>query len=176
MNAVPDNRLPRVTRWLVYLIMALIAFAAVVLVLVSVILPFHWDEAAVEIVKEYPKLDTDTLLPRLYMVFAFGIVILGLVWTMLKKLLGIINSVEHGDPFILQNAARLRAIGWLMVAVQLIGFPLAFAARATADLFGKHDVGLDFSLNGLLAILLVFILADVFKRGAEMREELEGTV
>ena len=35
MNAVPDNRLPRVTRWLVYLIMALIAFAAVVLALIG---------------------------------------------------------------------------------------------------------------------------------------------
>jgi Protein of unknown function (DUF2975) len=176
MNTVPDNRLPQVTRWLVYFIMALIAFAAVVLALVSVILPFHWDQAAVEILKEYPKLDTDALLPRLYVVFAFGIVILGLVWTMMNKLLAIINSVEHGDPFILENATRLRAIGWLMVAMQIVAFPLAFAARHTADLFGKHDVGLDFSLNGLLAILLVFILADVFKRGAEMREELEGTV
>ena len=31
-------------------------------------------------------------------------------------------------------------------------------------------------LNGILSILLVFILAGIFERGAEMREELEGTV
>lgn len=177
MNAIPDtNRLPRVTRWLVYFIMALIAFAAVVLALVSVILPFHWEQAAAEALKQFPKLDTDALYPRLYVVFAFGIVIMGLVWTMMRKLLAIINSVEHGDPFILENATRLRAIGWLMVAVQVLAIPLAMVAHNTAALFGKHDVGMEIPLNGILAILLVFILADVFKRGAEMRDELEGTV
>jgi magnesium-transporting ATPase (P-type) len=176
MNAVSNNRLPQVTRWLVYIIMALIAFVGVVLALVGVVLPFYWDEAAVEIVKEYPKLDTSALLPRLLAVFAFAIVMMGIVWTMMKRLLAMINSVEAGDPFIIENAKRLKAIGWMMVALQVLAFPLALVARNTADLFGEHDVNLDFSVNGLLAILLVFILADVFKRGAEMREELEGTV
>ena len=45
-----------------------------------------------------------------------------------------------------------------------------------ADMFGESDTGWDLSLNGILAILLVFILAGIFERGAEMREELEGTV
>jgi len=68
------------------------------------------------------------------------------------------------------------AIGVVMVGVQIVGLPLATAAGNVADLFGENDVGFDLPLNGILAILLVFILAGIFERGAEMREELEGTV
>jgi MFS family permease len=176
MSDTTQNRILRITRWLVYLIMGLIAVAAVILSGVAVILPFYWQDAVIEIAKHHPALDSGTLLPYLYVVFAFGIVVLGFVWTILRKLLAIIVSVEHGDPFNTANARRLKAIGWLMIAVQIVGLPLAVAAGKTADLFGKNHVGIDVSLNGILGILLVFILAGIFERGAEMREELEGTV
>ena len=94
----------------------------------------------------------------------------------MRKILAIIGSVEDRNPFVVANAVRLKAIGWLMVAVQIIGIPLAIVAREAADMFGENNVDLDISLNGILAILLVFILAGIFERGAEMREELEGTV
>jgi hypothetical protein len=176
MNKVADSRILRVTRWLVYLIMGLIAAVGVILAFVSVAMPFHWTEAVAEILKEHPGMDTSTLLPHLYIVFAFAIVIMGIVWTIMRKLLAIIGSVEQGNPFVMANAARLRAIGWLMVAAQVVAVPLAIMAAETADLFGENHVDFDVSLNGLLAILLVFILSGIFKRGAEMREELEGTV
>ncbi len=110
------------------------------------------------------------------MIFAFSLIILGLVWTIMRKLSSLIGSVEDGNPFVTMNAVRLRAIGWLMVGVQIVGLPLAVAAGTVADMFGKNDVGIDFPINSILAILLVFILAGIFERGAEMREELEGTV
>jgi len=43
-------------------------------------------------------------------------------------------------------------------------------------MLGESDTGLDMSLNGILSILLVFILAGIFEHGAAMREEQEGTV
>jgi hypothetical protein len=176
MNEIADNRVLRITRWLVYLIMGLIAAVGVVLALVSVILPFHWADAVAELSKEHPGLDPVTLVPQLLSVFALGILALGLIWTIMRKLLAIIASVEDGNPFIHANALRLKAIGWTMVGLQIVGVPLAIAAGEVADRFGESDTGLDISLNGILAILLVFILAGIFERGAEMREELEGTV
>ena len=176
MNNVTNGKLLRVTRWLLLLIMGLLAVAALILIVVGAILPFHWTEAAAEIGKEYPKLDAGALFPKIYAIFALGLLVLGSVGAIMRKLLAIIDSVALGDPFVLVNAARLRTIGWLMVAVQIIGIPLAIVAREAADLFGKNDVDLDVSLNGILAILLVFILAGIFERGAAMREELEGTV
>lgn len=176
MNAVSNKRLPQVTRWFVYAVMGLVAAAGIFLSLGAVVMPFFWDDAVADMAKNYPSLDTSALPTRLYVVFAFGIVTLGIIWTILRKLLAIINSVEEGDPFVVENALRLRAIAWMMVAAQLVAIPLAIAARHTANLFGANDVNYEFPVNGILAILLVFILADIFRRGAEMREELEGTV
>ena len=171
-----QNRILRVTRWLVYLIMGLVAAVGVVLAGVSVILPFYWSEAVKELLANHPGMNVAELMPLLLAVFALGIVVLGLLWTMMRKLLAIIGSVEIGNPFIHANALRMKAIGWMMVVLQLIGIPMAILAGHAADMFGESDTGLDISLNGILAILLVFILAGIFERGAEMREELEGTV
>lgn len=176
MAEIADNRILRVTRLLVYLIMGLVAFAGSVLALVCVVLPFYWTEAMAGLNTAHPNLDPTTLLPHLLSVFALGILTLGLLWTMMRKLLAIIASVEEGNPFVRANAIRLKAIGWLMVGLQIVGVPLAIAAGKAADMFGESDTGWDLSLNGILAILLVFILAGIFERGAEMREELEGTV
>ena len=171
-----QNRILRVTRWLVYLIMGLVAFAGVVLAAVSVILPFYWNEALKELLTNYPSMNTTELMPLLFAIFALAIIVLGLLWTVMRKLLAIIASVEIGNPFVHANALRLKAIGWMMIAMQLVGIPMAILAGQAADKFGESDTGLDISLNGILAILLVFILAGIFERGAEMREELEGTV
>ena len=176
MTDFANNRILRITRLLVYLIMGMIAFAGAVLALVSVVLPFYWTEALAEMTTANPGLDPANLLPWLLVIFALGILVMGLIWTIMRKLLSIIDSVEDGNPFVTANAVRLKAIGWMMVAVQIVGLPLAVAAGEAADMFGESDTGFDFSLNGILAILLVFILAGIFERGAEMREELEGTV
>ena len=165
-----------VTRGLILFIMGMIALAGTILTLVAVTLPFYWTEAAQQIAIEKPMLDTAALYPWIYVVFALGVVTLALIWTIMRKLLAIVGSVALGDPFAMANAVRLKAIGWLMVALQLIGFPLALAAGEAADLFGANNVGFDFSLNAVLSILLVFVLAGVFEQGATMREELEGTV
>jgi magnesium-transporting ATPase (P-type) len=176
MTQNPDNSILRITRLLVYLIMGFVALAGIALVAMSVALPFFWTEAVAEIVKNKPEAQTANLMPWLMVIFALLVMTIGLVWTMMRKLLAIIGSVENADPFVAANAIRLRAIGWLMVGVQIIGIPLATTAGHVADMFGDNDVGHDFPINGILAILLVFILAGIFERGAEMREELEGTV
>ena len=48
-----QNRILRVTRWLVYLIMGLVAFVGVALAGVSVILPFYWSEAVKELLTNF---------------------------------------------------------------------------------------------------------------------------
>jgi Protein of unknown function (DUF2975) len=176
MTQIADSRILRITKLLVFLIMGFVAVGGVVLALMSVALPLFWSEALAEITTENPGIDANNLLPGLLSIFALGLLVLGLIWTMMRKLLAIIDSVEDRNPFVVANAVRLRAIGWLMVGVQMVGLPLAVAAGNVADIFGENDVDMDFSLNGILAILLVFILAGIFERGAEMREELEGTV
>lgn len=69
-----------------------------------------------------------------------------------------------------------------MLAVEVLLWPAAFLAGEIADWASKYDdfdlnVGGDgFSLTGIMIVLLLFILARVFRRGAAMREDLDGTV
>ncbi len=96
----------------------------------------------------------------------------------MRELFRLVGSVEKGDPFQPFNADRLRRMGWNTVASQMILFALA----AIAHSFGGYREALlaeDATLAGFSALLLaliLFILARVFRVGAEMRSELEGTV
>ncbi|MGV3511421.1 MAG: DUF2975 domain-containing protein [Novosphingobium sp.] len=96
-----------------------------------------------------------------------------------EKLRAIVATVEEGDPFTPGNAGRLRAMAWLSVIIQLLSIPIgivgAMLEKASADA-ASVNVDADFSTNGLLLALVLFILARVFRTGAQMREDLEGTV
>ena len=94
----------------------------------------------------------------------------------------IVNSVGEGDPFVPVNASRLSRMGWAVLAGQVLSIPVGRAvlwiAMIVADEKDHVHVGDDFGFtsSSLLLMLVLFILARVFRRGAAMREELEGTV
>ncbi len=96
-----------------------------------------------------------------------------------RHLYRIVGTVGEGDPFIPENARRLSAMGWITVAVHVLMIPLfaiaAWIAKHAKDSDSFHIDG-DIDLNGILLALILFILARVFRQGARMREELEGTV
>ena len=102
-----------------------------------------------------------------------GLVVVGLVFVILRRLLAIVDSVRAGDPFVLQNAQRLQTIAWCLLGVELLRLSV-FAIGEAVDI---HELGsAGFSVVPWLAILLLFVLAGVFLRGARMRDELEGTI
>jgi len=105
--------------------------------------------------------------------------LLMLCYRFVESLRAIVRTVEQGDPFIPANARRLRAMAWLALAIQLASLPIAAVAMWIENLtekVGDMDVTADISANGLLLVLVLFILARVFKTGSQMREDLEGTV
>jgi hypothetical protein len=96
-----------------------------------------------------------------------------------RHLYRIVGTVGEGDPFIPENAQRLSAMGWTVVAVHVLAIPLVAIGAWIAELAKESDSihfdsGID--LNGILLALILFILARVFREGTRMREELEGTV
>ena len=98
------------------------------------------------------------------------------------KLRAIIATVGEGDPFAPANAQRLSRMAWLMLGVQVLTWPAALFAAELADWASQYeDFTLDlsgdgFDLTGILLVIILFILARVFRHGAAMREDLEGTV
>lgn len=109
----------------------------------------------------------------------FLAVMLAASYRFIEKLRAIVRTVEDGDPFTPLNAERLRMMAWLSVAIQAISLPVGIIGsmleEATGDA-GSIDIDAGFSTNGLLLALVLFILARVFRTGAQMREDLEGTV
>ena len=94
----------------------------------------------------------------------------------LLQLRAIVDSVRVGDPFIVENARRLQAIAWSVLAGE--GLRLVVVAIAAAVTTPSHPVnlGVRFSFAPWLAVLMLFVLAGVFAHGARMREDLAGTV
>jgi hypothetical protein len=107
------------------------------------------------------------------------VVALGIWFLLLLR--QIVETVAAGDPFIGDNATRLSRMGWIALGAQAVSIPLAGAVIWLAGMIEyhdstrlDHDVGFDF--GGIILVLVLFILARVFRQGAAMRDDLEGTV
>jgi hypothetical protein len=120
--------------------------------------------------------DALTVMNGMRAVAALGLVSIFLNYAMLKRLQAIVLTVRRGDPFVAENAYRLNAIAWVLLALQLLGMVIGGIGKAIST--HEHPFHLDagFSLNGWLAVILTFVLARVFAEGTLMREDLEGTI
>jgi hypothetical protein len=123
-----------------------------------------------------PSPDTTRLIWGLRAVAMIGIVTVPINYLILKRLLAMIDTVRAGDPFVAANAQRLQAIAWALLALQLLGGVIWLIGEAISTPAHPVDLDTSFSVNGWLAVLLVFVLARVFAEGARMRDDLEGTV
>jgi hypothetical protein len=106
-----------------------------------------------------------------------AIVVIGVIGaviahTILRRLLAIVDTVRSGDPFILENARRLTAIAWSVMALEILRMIVAAIASVVWEA-GRID---GFSIPSWFAVLMLFVLAGVFSQGARMRADLEGTV
>ncbi len=116
------------------------------------------------------------LLAGMRMIMVIGICAIPIVHFVLTRLLMIVETVSTGDPFVAANAARLRAIAWALLALELMHYAVGAVAAGISSAGVPIDISWGFSLTRWLAVLLLFVLARVFEEGAHMREELEGTV
>ena len=113
-----------------------------------------------------------------------GLICIALIFFALRATAEIIQTAISGDPFVNENAIRLVRIGWLLLAVEVVGLMahpifkylvVQFLPEGIRD-HANFNFGFTMSPSGLLAVLLIFVLAQIFRRGSEMRAELEGTV
>ena len=104
-----------------------------------------------------------------------GLPMFAAVHVMLSKLMAMIETVRRGDPFVPDNAVRMRTIAWCLLVVQLFDLACGIFAGILSRA-GVRDVDWNPSLSGWLAVLLLFVLARVFEEGARIRDDLEAMV
>jgi hypothetical protein len=123
-----------------------------------------------------PSPEADRVVLGLRAIAVLGLVAIPVHYAILKRLLAMVETVRAGDPFVADNASRLQAIAWALLALQLLGLVVGAIGKAVSRLAPPVDIHGGYSIAGWLAVLLTFLLARVFAEGALMREDLKGTV
>ncbi len=98
----------------------------------------------------------------------------GLVSVILNQLRRMLAAVNHGEAFELANVRRLQMIGLALIGLELSSYVTVLLIAPFLE--GGSDAKLDVDLRMWVAILVVFILAEVFRQGAQMREDARMTV
>ena len=156
----------------------LIGLAIVVGTLLALAVPFIIFNQA-RVAEEFAKTASQPggeVVGAILVVLVLVVALAALSFLFVRHLRRIVDTVRQGDPFIPQNAARLRSMAWLSIVMQAVALAAGALTIWLEEATKDFEANFDISIGGILLPLVLFILARVFRRGAEMREELEGTV
>jgi hypothetical protein len=99
---------------------------------------------------------------------------LGALITILSRLRRVFATLIAGDPFQPDNIPRLRLIGFVLAGMELARYALNALLLAIAPAMGWEING--FNVTVWFSVLVVFVLAEVFREGARLRREAELTI
>jgi uncharacterized membrane protein (DUF373 family) len=104
---------------------------------------------------------------------AAGLYLAG-VLVIVERLRRIFSTLTAGDPFHPENVRRLRVIGLVLAGLE-IGRYVVYAIGIWA-LPGAEIKQPELSPTAWFSVLVVFVLAEVFREGARLRREAELTI
>ncbi|EIZ78080.1 hypothetical protein WSK_3390 [Novosphingobium sp. Rr 2-17] len=100
-----------------------------------------------------------------------------LFFLLLRHLLHIVETVGQGDPFVPANATRLTSMAWLSLLIEAARLPAGAIIFWLSEVSNeKIEINFDISFGGVLLSAILFVLSRVFRKGAEMRADLEGMI
>jgi Protein of unknown function (DUF2975) len=123
-----------------------------------------------------PSPDAERLVMGLRAIAVLGGVAVPLNYVVLRRLLAIVETVRAGNAFVAVNASRLQSIAWVLLALNLLSIVIGAIAWTVSTPAHPLHINAGFSINGWLVVLLTFVLAHVFAKGALMRADVEGAV
>ena len=152
-----------------------IIFGALFLLLVGAMLftpaPFLGSMARL-----WPQADAPALLTAARLAMALVVPATVAAYILFAKLLAILDTVSAGDPFVADNADRLRTIAWALLAIQICDVLFGIVGTWFDSAAGERISGWSPGVTGWVAVLLAFVLARVFREGARLRDDAELTV
>lgn len=106
-----------------------------------------------------------------YIEIAHHFVTFGVMLFVVNRLLEILKTLRFGSPFVKENADRFRGVGYALLIGEGAKFAFGFLSLIT-----DSDVEINSTIITWLSIIAVFVLAEVFREGARMKEEQDLTV
>jgi hypothetical protein len=119
-----------------------------------------------------PRMSADG--PAVAVVLCVSALYVGVLLVICGQMRRVLDTLTRGDPFHPANVRRLRVMGLALVSLEALGY----LSHVAVKLFARTDQPWALSFNGAawFAILVVFVLAEVFREGARLRQEAELTV
>lgn len=130
------------------------------------------DRAAAAAAHAHPSLHAENVSSALRLTILVMPLMMLAIDRIFRGLRRTIDTIPAGIVFSEDNAGRLRQIGWAMLAISALDCIWGISVvRLIGPLAGWSP-----TLTGWLAGLMLFVLAEVWRQGAAMRADLEGTV
>jgi len=181
MQDKPNDILLLAGKVLTYIAQIGLALGALAIAIAAPLMLIFSEKVSVEFAQKASEVSGVTFIAVILGLMAIAFAIIAAAFAFFGKLRAIIASVGEGDPFAPENADRLNLMAWLLLGIQLLIIPamgIGLIIAKWVDEAGNAEITIDVGLDieGILMVIVLFILARVFKHGAAMREDLEGTV
>ncbi len=93
-----------------------------------------------------------------------------------RQLRYILSTLAKGDPFVPENGQRLTRIAIAIAAIEIVRTTLTLIIAATMDLGESYTASISINLAVWGAVIVLFVLAQVFREGTRLREEEKMTI
>lgn len=171
MQLIGRRSVASVMRWVLGVINAFVAIG-VVLTAIAVVASFVSSDFGSGFLDGFTNVDgSNRALGRV--TFIAGFVAAISTWWVINRLRRIFLAVNQGDAFEPDNVHRLRAVALGLIGVQISAAILTFSAPLGQ---GVTERDFDPNLGSWLGILVVLMLAEVFRQGSAMRDDQQMTV
>lgn len=173
MKLIGRRSVASVLRWVLGFVNIVVAFAVIatgLMLAASLVMPDFGAGFIDSLADNEPGWRTLMLNERATFLAAFVATLS--TWWVLNRLRRMFLAVNQGDAFERANVGRLQGVGLGLIGVQISAFILAWTVPE--GIIDDLDYSVD--LGAWLGILIVFMLAEVFRQGAAMRDDQQMTV
>jgi hypothetical protein len=96
------------------------------------------------------------------------------VLVIVQRLRRVFGAMTAGDPFHPDNVRRLRVIALMLALIEINNY--VFGALDRFVLGARVHTGFSLNLTAWFAVLVIVVLAEVFREGARLRRDAELTI
>lgn len=173
MRLIGERSVASALRWVLGLVNVFVTIAVLatgLMLLTSLVLP----DFAAGFIDGLSENDSDTrpLLLNESATYLAAFVATLSTWWVFNRLRRMFLAVNRGDAFERANVGRLQGVGIGLIGVQISAAILVFTMPDGI----VSDLNYQFDIGAWLGIVIVFMLAEVFRQGAAMRDDAQMTV